>query len=129
MLPRSVCFWATSPEEDARTTVTAKIRETLTDSILRSQLQGRAALFPTTFEGQRYNRQTHFSLAPYSDHQVTVSSSPEEDSLPRQPIAHEHRDLFHPEVRRFRADVRQMVEAGFQRYGRTVGTHPRDARP
>src|SRR5262245_2229615 len=65
----------------------------------------------------------------YSDNQVTVCGGPEEDSLPRQPIAHEDRDLFNPEVRRFRAVVRQMVEARPQRYGGTVGTHPRDARP
>jgi len=58
-----------------------------------------------------------------------VATFLEEDSLPRQPIANQHRDLFHPEVRRFRAVVRQMVEAGLQRYGGTVGTHPRDARP
>jgi len=51
-----------------------------------------------------------------------------EDHLPRQPIAYEQRDLFHSEVRRFRAVVRQMVEAGFQRYGGTVGTHSREAR-
>lgn len=38
-----------------------------------------------------------------------------EDSLPPQPIAHEQRDLFYSEVRWFRAVVRHMVEAGFER--------------